>query len=341
LDLGELQEEQLSLLDIIVLYALSIPEFLPIALPVTLLLALLYALTNHARYHEITAIRAAGVSLARLCLPYFAIGLLASGTVFALNEYCIPLTSEMAEQLRAGGSTAERREARHITRNLAFANAPQGRFWRVAMYNQRTGQMIQPHVDWRLRDGSNREIFADRGVYTNNVWVFFNVREVRRGPGSQSHGMPIPATNEVRFPEFTETPAEIRSEIKIGESFSYQSKTRRADLPIREILNYQKLHPRPERSMRAWLETKLHGRLAGPFTCLVVVVIAIPFAAGSGRRNVFVGVAASIVIFFAYYMLQQVGLAFGEAGRVPPWLGAWLPNIVFATVGLIMTTRVR
>jgi lipopolysaccharide export LptBFGC system permease protein LptF len=71
------------------------------------------------------------------------------------------------------------------------------------------------------------------------------------------------------------------------------------------------------------------------------VVIAIPFAAGSGRRNVFVGVAASIVIFFAYYMLQQVGLAFGEAGRVPPWLGAWLPNIVFATVGLIMTTRVR
>jgi lipopolysaccharide export LptBFGC system permease protein LptF len=65
LDLGELQEEQLSLLDIIVLYALSIPEFLPIALPVTLLLALLYALTNHARYHEITAIRAAGVSLAR------------------------------------------------------------------------------------------------------------------------------------------------------------------------------------------------------------------------------------------------------------------------------------
>ena len=44
-------------------------------LPIALLLALLYALTNHARHNEITAMRAAGVSLWRLCVPYFVIGL--------------------------------------------------------------------------------------------------------------------------------------------------------------------------------------------------------------------------------------------------------------------------
>jgi len=42
------------------------------ALPVILLLALLWALTNHARANEITAMRAAGVSLWRICIPYFA-----------------------------------------------------------------------------------------------------------------------------------------------------------------------------------------------------------------------------------------------------------------------------
>ena len=70
-------------------------------------------------------------------------------------------------------------------------------------------------------------------------------------------------------------------------------------------------------------------------------MIAVPFAARSGRRNVFVGVAASIVIFFAYYLLQQLGFAYGEAGGIPPWVGAWLPNILFTAVGLWMMVRVR
>ena len=38
----------------------------------------------------------------------------------------------------------------------------------------------------------------------------------------------------------------------------------------------------------------------------VVVVIALPFGAAGGRRNVFVGVASSIVICFIYFVLQQL-----------------------------------
>jgi lipopolysaccharide export system permease protein len=71
------------------------------------------------------------------------------------------------------------------------------------------------------------------------------------------------------------------------------------------------------------------------------VVVAIPFAAASGRRNVFVSVAASIFIFFVYYLLQQLGFALGEAATAPPWLAAWLPNLCFGLVGLWMMTRVR
>ena len=105
------------------------------------------------------------------------------------------------------------------------------------------------------------------------------------------------------------------------------------------ILNYLRLHPNPGQA--ATLYTKLAGRLATPWMCLVVVLIAIPFGAGSGRRNVYVGVASSILICFAYYVLQQVSLAAGAGGRLPPWLAGWLPNITFGLVGLILTARVR
>src|SRR5438093_13280022 len=60
--LKELQDHKLHAGDIIAYYLAKTPEFLVLVLPVALLLALLYTLTNHARHHELTAIRAAGIS---------------------------------------------------------------------------------------------------------------------------------------------------------------------------------------------------------------------------------------------------------------------------------------
>lgn len=93
--------------------------------------------------------------------------------------------------------------------------------------------------------------------------------------------------------------------------------------------------------MRAWLETQLHARIAAPWTCLVVVLIAVPFAVPSGRQNLFYGVAGSIAIAFVFFVLQRVGFALGQNGRMVPWLAAWLPNLFFALTGLILTARAR
>src|SRR5438034_5144486 len=85
-ELEGLQEYKMHASDIARYYLVRTPEFLVMVLPIALLLALLYALTNHARHHEIAAMRAAGVSLWRLAAPYFGVGLAASMVLFALNE---------------------------------------------------------------------------------------------------------------------------------------------------------------------------------------------------------------------------------------------------------------
>src|SRR5258707_3323171 len=97
--MAEFQRKKLVAHDIIAYYLVSTPEFLVVVVPIALLLALLYALTNHARHHEITAIRAAGVSLWRLCLPYLAVGFVASLALFALNELWVPQSVAAAEQI--------------------------------------------------------------------------------------------------------------------------------------------------------------------------------------------------------------------------------------------------
>jgi len=327
-------------------YIFKSPEFLILVLPVSLLLALLYTLTNHARHNEITAIRAAGVSLTRLCLPYIAIGALASVLLFALDEFCVPRTAEIADQLFVRRSQRFHKGAKfQPVKNLVFSysrsNPRESRNWFVGIYHQHTGEMIKPHVEWDLPDGSSRSIDAERAVRTNGVWTFYRVQE-KRSAGKNAFLLNVTHTNEaVAFPEFTEKPEMIRSVIVITDQREHPSQTRRADIPVTQILKYLELNPRPEASMRAWIYTKLHGRFAGPGACLVVVLVAIPFAAATGRRNVFVGVAASVLIFFAYYVLQQLGFVFGETGRAAPWLAAWLPNLVFGIGSLAMISRVR
>src|SRR6185503_16303607 len=74
-DLGSFQKEKLKPIEIGEYYLALLPKLLQdVVAPAALLLALLYALTNHARHHELTAMRAAGVSLWRLCVPYLAVG---------------------------------------------------------------------------------------------------------------------------------------------------------------------------------------------------------------------------------------------------------------------------
>ena len=84
-ELGDLHEHKMRAGDILQYYLVRAPEFLVLVLPMALLLALLYALSNHSRHHEITAIRAAGVSLWRMCLPYLLVGFSTSVILFAVN----------------------------------------------------------------------------------------------------------------------------------------------------------------------------------------------------------------------------------------------------------------
>lgn len=340
-ELHGMQENKLRAVDVVVYYLFRIPEFLPVALPVALLLALLYALTNHARHNEITAIRAAGVSLWRLSLPYFGISLVAAAALFVSNEFCAPRTAEIAEHILTRRVQRERSAAeRQQVTNIAFFNSVAGRFWHIGIYKPRTGEMIAPYVDWRRPDGARQQFNADRAIYTNGCWLFFHVKGWKQDSATNASLVPV-RKDSLPMPEFDERPEEINSQITVSENFGHPTKTHRADIPIAEILNYLRFNPRPDAAIRSWIFTKLHGRFAGPATCVVVVLLALPFGAGSGRRNVYVGVAASLFIFFVFFMLQQVGFALGEAGRVPAWLGAWFPNLLFGIAGLWMVARVR
>ena len=340
--LGDFQRKGLVARDIVEYYLVILPEFLTLVLPIALLLALLYALTNHARHQEITAIRAAGVSLWRMSLPYLGVGFLASLGLFAANEFWVPASVERAKAiLKRHQAPDPNAPGRNEYRNLGFDNLRDNRRWHIGVWNSETGEMIGLGVYPTERDRSKSwELRADRARRINGVWTLYNVREFREAAETNAPPVPVLRTNMLAFPEFSEKPEEINSELKIRDSMTLRA-AKKADVPIWDIVNYLRLHPNPSRSDQFWLYTKLEGRLAAPWTCLVVVLIAIPFGAVGGRRNVYVGVASSIIICFVYFVLLQLGLALGTSGRLAPWLAAWFPNLSFGLAGLWLTARVR
>lgn len=340
--LSEFQKLRLTLLEVLELYVVRMPEVLVIVLPVAFLLSLLYTLTNHARHHELTAIRAAGVSLLRLSMPYLLVGLLLSGALFAINEKWAPQSLEASEEIlaRHQGNRPDAAK-RQWEAKLGFyieISKDERRWWFAESFNLLTGEMIRPYVTWLLPDGSRKDILAEGCVYLNKVWSFTNVNLVIYS--GEAGAVPEQVERDsLDMPVFTETPEQIRSEIKINKLSSFKS-VRKAQLPIEEILEYKRLHPGGTNKDRI-LDTKLHGRLAAPWTCLIVVLIALPFGAATGRRNVAVGVASSILICFTYFVLQQLSLALGTSGYLIPWVAAWLPNAFFTVIGLALIWRVR
>jgi len=336
--LDDLQKQKLHFLDVAGYSVAKMPEFLVTILPVALLLALLYTLTNHARHNEITAMRAAGTGLWRICAPYFAVGLAASLVLFALNEFLVPRSTAWAERI-LHRYVPNPDDAVRQANYRGYFNSGARRLWQFTAYHAQTSEMTGLKVNWPLADGSWRDLTAERAIHTNGAWIFFNAT-VHEQASQTSPEIPLLATNVLAMPQFTETPKDIERDIRFSK---YEGlNPRKLKVPLVELLGYLRAHPNdlPPAKAHLW-RTQFDGRLAAPWTCLVVVLIAIPFGAASGRRNLFFGVAGSIFICFGFFVIQQFCLAFGSGGYMPAWLAAWLPNIVFGATGLWLTARVR
>ena len=342
-ELGDLQKANLSTADIVAFYVQKMPELLVIVIPVALLLAMLYTLTNHARHNELIAARAAGIGMWRLTVVYLLVGVFFSLTLLFVNEVWGARRSVSIDQVRDSDPKLD--EGRHSSawtgpQHIEDHGASQS--WDLENYNLETAEMIRPRITWKIDEQVTVKMVAESGGYTNGVWTFKDMTTFRSDPQKTDADMLQMSTAPmIKVKELNLTPQQIRSELRIASLLDNVRLAKEAQVSLGEISDYLSLHPDlpPEKQVK--LDTQFHGRLAWPFTCLVVVLIAIPFGGGSGRRNAYVGVASSIVICFAYFILMRVGLALGTGGRLTPWLAAWLPNLFFGGGAGLLIARMR
>ena len=95
---------------------------------------------------------------------------------------------------------------------------------------------------------------------------------------------------------------------------------------------------------RATLERRtavieLNRRFAIPCAAVVFALLAVPLGVGSRSSGRGRGFIVSVGVILAYYVINNNGELLAVEGRIPAWLGVWIANILLATLGLVLISR--
>ncbi len=165
-------------------------------------------------------------------------------------------------------------------------------------------------------------------------WWFYNaeIQNFTNGnPFGKQKLIGIAPNSVVEMRQYSEYPSEFVSATRPWEF-----------LNIREMSRYLKINKdHLDKKALASKKYGLHSHIAMPWACFVVILFAIPAGTRTGRQGALIAVFTAIGLLAAFYALSQIGLIIGSTGLAPAWIGAWLSNIVFCIIGLVMMTRIR
>jgi LPS export ABC transporter permease LptG len=86
---------------------------------------------------------------------------------------------------------------------------------------------------------------------------------------------------------------------------------------------------------------ELNYRLALPVAAIVLALVGIPLGISTRKGGKSLGVMLSLLLFFVYYILMAFGLNFAKQGRVSPYVGLWIANVLFAVAGIAMLSNLK
>jgi lipopolysaccharide export system permease protein len=82
-------------------------------------------------------------------------------------------------------------------------------------------------------------------------------------------------------------------------------------------------------------------KIAIPITCLVIALFGAPLATSTQRGGTAYGIGVSLATTIIFLLMIQLTKAIGGKAIITPDVAAWLPNTLFAVVGLVLLVRVR
>jgi LPS export ABC transporter permease LptG/LPS export ABC transporter permease LptF len=299
-----------------------VPSALALTIPMSLLVGLLVAFARLSSDREFVAMQACGLSLVRLLRPVGLVSFLAWAATSYVYLVAVPESNQAFREIafnvlasKAEGEVRPRAFFDEFPNLVLYVQdiPANGIGWSgVFMSDRRPGA---PQAVYVARHG---RVAIDRSHRTVEMLLESGARHTTDAKGTyevfQFDRLVIGLDPETYFPR--EGPQKGVNELTIAELRARVSDMERQG---------QSAHNE---------RMKIHQKFSIPVACLVFGLIGIALGATNRRDGALGSFAQGLVVIFLYYVPMYLGPALTKGGLIPPWLAAWLPNIVLGIVGL-------
>jgi lipopolysaccharide export system permease protein len=322
--LGKYLNRHLTPEQIALAYVYYFPESMYMVLPAAVLFATVFTIGSLTRHSELTAAKASGISFYRLLMPIFAGAAIVMVMGFALGEL-VPITDIKRNDLLEEG----RYKPGNERYNFAYA-APKGRVYKVAALNVERRLIDNLEVERRGRgpDYPTYLLAARTATFdtTHKMWTL-HAGELHVLPDSMRNQ--AVSFDSVRDADFSEAPVDLTSAPKSPEQMGFKE--------LRRFITSLERSGADANEIKVELSLKI----AIPVACVIIVFFGAPLATSTQRGGAAFGIGISLATTIIYLMLIQLTKAIGEGGAIPPYLAAWIPNMIFGAIGVVLLARVR
>src|SRR5437660_2081399 len=248
-------------------FAYRLPAALHDGLPVVMLVATIFLFLTLSRYHELTALKAAGVSLYRVSAPVLGVGLVVAIGAGLFQELALPVLNERGDEVDRVKIRGQ--APRHLqSRQRLWVRSADTRFYRVELLNPGTNDLygvtiLELDREFRLTG----RLDARRAHWTAGGWELSEGAYREIGPEGKVQTVAF-GLHALDLKEELEDFLRIQkpvSTMSFWELRDYIGQLEAAGFQIRKYL------------------VELYSKLSFPLVNLVMVLVAIPFALQSPR----------------------------------------------------------
>lgn len=321
----EFSDRGAPLADIWNLYYLNyIPEMTRLVMPLAVFVAILLLTGQMTERFEIIALKASGVSIYRLIMPYLFLGVLLASGVSYLDAYIIPISN--AERIEFE-QTYLGRSGERLDRGGIYRQDSDSTIINFNFYDANTNIGYRVHLIEYTNDRISKVVSANRVIWVDSTsnWITDRAR-IRSFDGTQIQEV----ETEREFFDINILPRDLVRrtsdiyQLTYPEAFEYLRSIQRIGAGGIELPMVQ-----------------LYGRIAYPVSIFTVCLIGFALAAQrrKGGKGFYIG--AGLGVSFIYLAFMKVIEPFGAAGTVSPLFAAIFPHAFFLLIGIILLILTR
>jgi lipopolysaccharide export system permease protein len=303
-------------------YFKFIPYLINLLSPITIFIATIFVTANMAARVEIIAILCSGVSFMRFLRPF----IIGSSIIGVFSFYMVGWLIPAANKGRVDFENKYIKEAHYFgDRNIHLKTSPDTYVF-MESYNNHTKVGYQFALEKIAGNTLGYKLKGPRIEWNDSSKSWFLTKYSERG---FIDGKEIYRTGTNKYIKLDMKPDDFESTYLLHETFT-----------MGELSDHvEKLTLRGSEDVGVYI-AEIYQRYTYPFSVVLLTLIGVVISARKSREGPGLKIALGFALAFVYIIFVITSRSMANVGSMGPLLAAWLPNIIFGSIGVYLYTKV-